>query len=182
MPLAECRGAVPVLRQDPRQGRAIAGNRGRVAGEAARELTDGAEADRMVVPPGEQGRARRGTQRGDVEPVVAQPRLGHLRVAGGVDRPAERARVAEAGVVDEHQQDVRRSWRGFGVPDQVPVGLRSVQRPVAHPLERQPANRKIRSVGLAHCLPTSSSKPSVPGSVRALSLPVSSLTNWSPWG
>ncbi len=69
-----------------------------------------------------------------------------------------------------------------GCPIKVPVGLRSVQRLVAHPLERQPANRKIRSVGLAHCPPTSSSKPSVPGSIRALSLPVSSLTNWSPWG
>ena len=40
-------------------------------------------------------------------PVVAQPCLGHLRVAGGVDRPAERARVAEARVVDQHRQDVQ---------------------------------------------------------------------------
>ena len=55
------------------------------------------------------------------------------------------------------------------MPDQVPVGLRSVQRLVAHSLERQPANRKIRPVGLAHRLPTSSSRPSMPGSVRALS-------------
>ena len=46
------------------------------------------------------------------------------------------------------------------MPDEIPVRLRSVQRPVAHPLEGRPANRKTRPVRLGHRLRTSSSPSS----------------------
>ena len=74
VPLAERRGAVPVVPQDARQRRAVARKGRRVPGEPARELTDRAEADRVAVPPGQQRRPRRRAQRGDVEPVVPQAR------------------------------------------------------------------------------------------------------------
>ena len=153
VPLAERRGAVPVLRQDPRPRRAITRNRRRVTREAAGELTHRAEADRMVVPPGQQRRPGRRAQRGDVEPVVPQPSVSHPRVVRRVDRPAERPRVAEPGIIDQHHQHIRGPRRGLGMPDQVPVRLRPRQRLIAHPPERRPANRQLRAVRLAHLLP-----------------------------
>ena len=123
MPLAERRGAVAVVAQDPRQRRAVAGQDRRVARVAAGELTDRAEADGVVVAARQQGRSRRRAQRGDVEPVVAQPALGQAGVVRRLDRSTERAGVAEAGVVDEHQQHVRRAGWRFGAADQVPVRL-----------------------------------------------------------
>ena len=153
VPLAERRGAVPVLRQDPRPRRAITRNRRRVTGEPAGELTNRAEADRMVIPAGQQRRPGRRAQRGDMEPVVPQPPVSHPRVIRGVDRPAERAGVAEPGIIDQHQQDIRGSLRGLGMPDQVPVRLRPRQRLIAHPPKRRPANRQLRTIRLAHLFP-----------------------------
>ena len=153
VPLAERRGAVPVLRQDPRPRRAITRNRRRVAREAAGELTYRAEADRMVVPPGQQRRPGRRAQRGDVEPVVPQPSVSHPRVVRRADRTAERPRVAEPGIIDQHHQHIRGPRRGLGMPDQVPVRHRPRQRPITHPLVRRPANRQLRAVRLAHRLP-----------------------------
>jgi len=163
VPLPERRGAIPVLRQDPRPRRALRRDHRRVTGEAAGELTDRAETDRVVVPAGQQRRPRRRAQRGDMEPVVPQPRFGHPRVVRGADRPAERARVAEPGIVDQHQQDIRGSLRRLGVPDQVPVGLRPRQRPVAHPPERRPAYRQLCPVRIVHRLPASRSNHRRPG-------------------
>ena len=153
VPLTERRGAVPVLRQDPRPRRAIPRDRRRVAREAAGELTHRAEADRMVIPPGQQRRPGRRAQRGDVEPVVPQPPLRHPRVVRGVNRPAERARVAEPGIIDQHHQHIRGPRRRLGMPDQVPVRLRPRQRLVTHPAERRPANRQLRAIRLTHRFP-----------------------------
>ena len=155
MPLAERRGAVPVLRQDPRPRCAIPRHRRRIAGEAAGELTHRAEADRMVVPPGQQRRPGRRAQRGDVEPVVPQPPLRHPRVVRRVNRPAERARVAEPGIIDQHQQHIRHPRRRLGMPNQVPIRLRPRQRLIAHSCKRRPADRQLHTIRLAHPLPTS---------------------------
>ena len=92
VPLAERRGRVPVLLQDPRERRAvlrqIASSRG-----TRRRTPRSAEPDRVMVAPGEHRRARRRAERGDVEPVVLQP-ASAIRVKFGVlDRAAERARV-----------------------------------------------------------------------------------------
>ena len=123
VPLAERRGAVPVVPQDPRQRRAIARKGGRIPGEPARELTDRADADGVAVPPGQQRRPRRGAQRRDVEAVVLQAALGDARVVRCGYRPAEGGGVAKTGVIDQHQQHVRRPRRRLDVPDQVPVRL-----------------------------------------------------------
>ena len=72
MPLAERRRAVAVLLQHPRKRRRVLREERRVAREARRELTDRAEADRVVVAARQQRRARRRAQRRDVERVVAQ--------------------------------------------------------------------------------------------------------------
>ena len=103
MPFAERCSAVSVLPQNPRQRRTIAGHHGRVPGKAAGKLADRPEADRMIIPPSKQRRPRRRTQRGHMETVVAQPAFRDPRVVRGIDRTTERARVAEASIVDQHQ-------------------------------------------------------------------------------
>ena len=150
VPLAERRRAVPVVPEDTRQRRAIARKSGRVPGEPARELTDRADADGVAVPPGQQRRPRRRAQRRDVEAVVLQAALSDPRVVRRGYRPAEGRGVAETGVVDQHQQHVRRPRRRLDMPDQVPVGLRPRQRPVGHPPKRRPADRQPRTVRLTH--------------------------------
>ena len=153
VPLAERRRAVPVVPQDTRQRRAIARKGGRVPGEPARELTDRADANGVAVAPGQQRGSRRRAQRRDVEAVVSQAALGHPRVVRCGYRPAERGGVAKTGIVDQHQQHVRRTRRRLDVPDQVPVGHRPRQRPVGHPPKRRPADRQPRTVRLTHRSP-----------------------------
>ena len=128
VPLAEAGGAVAVALQHAHERRAVLGARGRVAREGARELADGAEADGVVVAAGEQRRARRRAERRHVEVVVGEARLGDARHGGRVDGPAERARVAEAGVVDEDQQDVGGALGGRRRHVDRPVGRRGAQR------------------------------------------------------
>ena len=65
----------------------------------------------MVVPARQQRRPRRRAQRRRVEPGVRQPARGEtLRRRRGA-RTAERARRAEADVVEQHHQHVRRTRR-----------------------------------------------------------------------
>ena len=109
VPLAEAAGDVPVLLEDPGQGRAAARPRPRVARERARELGDATHAHAVVVAPGEQRGARRRADRRDVEAVVGQARLLDARQVRRPDLAAERVGAAEAGVVDEH--DAGRSGR-----------------------------------------------------------------------
>ena len=123
VPLAERGRAVAVVSEDPWQRRAIPRKDRGIAGEPTRELTDRAEPHRVVVPAGEERGTRRGAQRRHVEPVVAQPALGHPCVVRRLDRAPEGAGIAEPGVVDQHEQDVRRPLRRGGVADEVPVGL-----------------------------------------------------------
>ena len=177
VPLAEARRAVAVLPQDPGQRHTIAGQRGGVAGEPARELPDRAEADEVVVPAREQRGPRRRAQRGHVEPVVAQATRGELRVAGCLYRAPERARVAEAGIVDEHHQHVRRPVRRGGMADEVPVGLGALERPVGHPRERRPADREHSAIWSVH-----RHSPLVVLVSSALVGPGVRSTGWSPAG
>ena len=150
VPLAERGRAVAVVPQDPWQRGAVPRKDGGIAREPARELTDRAEPHRVVVPAGEERGARRGAQRRHVEPVVAQPTLGHPCVVRRLDRAPEGAGVAEPGVVDQHEQDVRRPLRRGGVPDEVPVGLRTVEGSVRNAREGLPADRETGAIGLAH--------------------------------
>ena len=178
VPLAERRRAVAVVPEDPGQRRAVPWEGGAVAGEPTRELADRAEPHRVVVPPGQQRRPRRRAQRRDVEPVVAQAALGHPRVVGCLDRPAEGARVAEPRVVDEHQQHVGGPVRRPRVLDQVPVGLGAGESPVDAACERLAPDREPAAIGFTHRVPSPSgcharmcpSRPVHAGSTRRLVL------------
>ena len=87
-----------------RTQRALAGSRGR-------RLGDVAHPHRVVVASGQQRLARRRAQRRRVEPVEAQPAGGQPFGGWCVARTAERARGAEADVVDQHDEHVRRPLR-----------------------------------------------------------------------
>ena len=150
MPLAERSRAVPVVPKDPWQRCAVPRKDGGIAREPARELTDRAEPHRVIVPTGEERGTRRGAERRHVEPVVAQPTLGHPCVVRRLDGAPEGAGVAEPGVVDQHEEDVRRPVRRGGVPDQVPVRLRPVERPVRNAGEGGSTDRESGAIGLAH--------------------------------
>jgi hypothetical protein len=63
-----------------------------------------------------------------VEAVVAETLLGNAGVVGRIDRAAERGRIPEPGVVDEDEQDVRRTLGWLGMRCLIPVGLRPFQR------------------------------------------------------
>ncbi len=150
VPLPEGRRAVPVVAQDAREGRRVARKGGGVAGIATGELAHGAEADRVAVAAGQQGRPCRRADGRDMEPVVADTALGDPRVVRGLDRAAERARVAEAGVVDQDEQHVRGALGRRGVPDEVPVGLRSGEGPVGDPVERRAPDRQMTTIDDGH--------------------------------
>ena len=150
VPLPERGRAVAVVAEDPRQRSAVPWQRRGVAGEAAGELADRAEADGVVVAPGQQRRPGRGAQCGDVEAVVAEPLLSQPCVVRRADGTAERGRVPEARVVDEDEQHVRGAVRWRRVPDQVPVGLRTLERSVCYPLKRRPSDRESGAVDVCH--------------------------------
>ena len=121
MPLPEPSRHVAVLLEDARERRAIVRDRRVVAREGAGELAHHAEADAVVVAPRQQRRPGRRAQRRDVEAVVAQPVVREPGVVRRRDRTAEGARVAEAGVVDQHEQHVRRTLGRLDVARLVPV-------------------------------------------------------------
>ncbi len=150
MPLPERGRAVSVVPQDPRQRRTVSRQDRGIAREAAGELADRPEPDRMVVPPGQQRRARRRAERGDMAPVVTQPSVGNAGEVRRLDRSAERARVPESGIVDEDQQDVRRTLRWRRMSDEVPIGLRSVEGPFDDSIECLSAYRELAAVDFAH--------------------------------
>ena len=150
VPLAEGGGAVAVVAQDPRQRRAVAGQRGGVARVPARELADRAEADRVAIASGQQ-RCPGGRADGrDMEAVVAHAALGDARVVRRLDGAAEGARIAEAGVIDEHEQDVRRAVGRRRMADQVPVRLGAGQGLRDSPGERRPADGKVAPIDFGH--------------------------------
>src|SRR4051794_7189530 len=75
-----------------------------------------------------------------MEAVVAQALVGDAVVVRRADRPAERARVAEAGVVDEHDEDVRSALRWLDVADDPPARRRVGERLPGRPGERRAAD------------------------------------------
>ena len=119
MPLPEPSRQVAVLLEHARKRRAIVRDRRVVAREGSGELAHHAEADPVVVAPRQQRRPGRRAERRDVEAVVAQPVVREPRVVRGLDRTAERARVAEArrrrsgrGARSAHPRAARRGSPG----------------------------------------------------------------------
>src|SRR4029079_14445406 len=81
-----------------------------------------------------------------MEAVEAKALLSHARVVRRVDRAAESARVAEAGVVDEHDQDVRGILRGLHLRRLVPVWLGALERLLGEAAYRGAPNRQEGAV------------------------------------
>ena len=106
VPLAEGAGAVAVEPQHFRQGRNAVRDLPGVAREGRRALHDRAGVDGVVVAAGLERVACRRAQRRGVEVVEAQAGLGKLVHRRRADGAAERARPAEADVVDQHDDDV----------------------------------------------------------------------------
>ena len=98
------------------------------------DLGDRAHADRVVVAPGQQRLPRRRAQRGGVETGERQPAAGEPLGIRRAARPAEHARRAEAHVVEQHDEDVRRPRRRPDRRDRFVDGARVlgvvVDRPV----------------------------------------------------
>ena len=145
---------VAVLLQRLRERCARARHRTRVARERPGELRHRAHSDPVLIAAGQHGRARRRAQRGHVEAVVAQAHLRDPRQVRGRDRPTERVGLAEAGVVDDDEEDVRRVLGRLGPGDDRPVGDRLVERAAHHAAEGPVGDRQHRPVGdeLAHRL------------------------------
>ena len=65
-----------------------------------------------MIPSGQQRCARRRTKCCDVEPIVTKSFGRQFVERRRSDRSAERGRISEPRIIDQHEQDVRRiSWR-----------------------------------------------------------------------
>jgi hypothetical protein len=108
----------------------------------------------VVVAAGERRSARRRAHRRHVIAVVGEAALGDARHVRRRDRAAEGARVAEAGVVDQHEEDVRRALGRRRSHHQRPVGDRLVEGAAARAAEVRVGDRQDRAIGveLAHGL------------------------------
>ena len=82
----------------------------------------------------------------DVEAVVPEALVGDPRHRRRRDGPAERRRVAEAGVVDQHEQHVRRALRRRRRHGDRPIGDGRVQRSPDRASEVRIRDRQHRAV------------------------------------
>jgi hypothetical protein len=82
--------------------------------ENPRQLGDAPGVHRVVVAPGEERRMRWRAQRRRVETVVTQAIIGGALKCRGIHRATERAGMAKTDVVEQDQQDVRRTVRCRG--------------------------------------------------------------------
>ena len=98
-----------------------------IAGIGGRDLGDAAHVVHVVVAAGEQRDPRRRAKRGRVELVVAQAVVGERLDRRHVDRPAECARLAEAHVVDEDDQHIRRALRRLNLEARRRLGVARVE-------------------------------------------------------
>ena len=147
VPLSESGGRVAVALKRPDEGSAVLRHARRVAGERSGELADRPEPHGVVVAARQQGGPGGRAERGDVEAVVAEALLGDPRHGRRGNGPAERGRVAEARVVDQDEQHVRRALRGRRRHVDRPVGDRGVERAPDRAAEVRVRDRKPRSVG-----------------------------------
>jgi hypothetical protein len=109
--LTELRGRVAVQLQRHRERRLRVRPHRAVAGSGRGRLGDAAHAHGVVVAAGQQSLTGRRTEGCRVEPVVPQPVRGQPLRRRGPTRTPERARSAEADIVQQDDQDVRRTLR-----------------------------------------------------------------------
>src|SRR4029077_18499946 len=107
---------------------------------------DHAETHRVMVAAGYQRSPCRRAQRRRVEAVVREPSLAEPIERRGADRSAEATWVAEARVVGQNEQHVRRAFGGGNWSYGVPVRLGAVERPFHLPLKLWPPDRQLGAV------------------------------------
>ena len=115
--LAELRRRVAVQLERLGQRRRRVGPHPGVAGSRRGDLGDATHAHRVVVATGQQRLTRRRAQRRGVEAVVAKPARRQTFRRRCLDHATERARRRKAGVVDQHDQHVRRTRRRPALTD-----------------------------------------------------------------
>ena len=80
--------------------------------------------------------------------VVAQPVVREPRVVRSLNRTAERARIAEARVIDQDQEHIRRTLGRPNVARLVPIRLGVGECPVRSARERRTPDRKAGAIDL----------------------------------
>ena len=108
--LAEPRRGIAVLLEDFSDGGLVRLDDGIIARIAGGQLADHAEADRVMIAPGDERGARRRTERSRMKLRVAQSRLGDAIHRRRRDDAAERARNTVALVVRHDEQNVGRAF------------------------------------------------------------------------
>ena len=109
VPFADHVVAIAVHAQHLGERARLARDLAAVAGIAGIEIGEAADADRMVIAPGEQCGARRRAHRGGVEAGVAQTFRGEPVDGRRLDARAVAAEIGEADIVEQHDEDVRRA-------------------------------------------------------------------------
>ena len=124
--LAKPRCGIAVIEQHAADRRLVLGDDAVVARKARRLLGDHAETGRVVVAPGDQRGARGRAQRGGEHAVVAQTLVREAVHRRCRDDAAEGARNAEASVVGNDQQHVRRPLRRHDARRPPGLGLQRI--------------------------------------------------------
>src|SRR5262249_31497527 len=109
--LADPRGHIAVLTQHLAARAAAARQDAGVTVVPRGYLGYAGERGGMMIAAGDEGRPRRGAQRGRVEGGVPEPFRGQLVQGGRRDAAAERAVLTEARVVDQYEENVRCALR-----------------------------------------------------------------------
>ena len=125
--LAEEGGAVTVQAQHLRERRDAVGALPRVARKPRGGFGDAAHVVHVVVAAGEQGRPRGRAERRGVELVVAQSLVGEAVGGRHAHRSAEGARHAEAHVVHEHDEHIRRARGRLDLEARRSLGIAGVE-------------------------------------------------------
>ena len=108
MPLADRSSVITVGLKNLRDGSRARRPVRAVAWPTADQLGDRAESHRVMVPPRQQGRARGRTKRRHVKSIVTKSLRRKFVERRRSDGPAERGRITEASIVNQHEENVRR--------------------------------------------------------------------------
>ena len=111
VPLAEHVIAIAVRAQHFGERARLLRDLAAIAGEAGIEIGQTPHADRMMIAPGQERRARRRAHGGRVEAGVAQPLRRQPVDRRRGDGRAVAAEIREGDVVEQHDQNVRRARR-----------------------------------------------------------------------
>ena len=127
MPLADRSSVVAIELKNLRDGSGARRPVRAVARPTTDQFGDRAESNSVMVPARKQGRARRRTKRRYMESIVPKSLRREFVERGRGDGAAERGWITKAGIVNQHEKNVRRIRRSF---HRVSKGcLRFFQRP-----------------------------------------------------